>query len=205
MTGYQTKDSGMREDFETGSRRDTRQGKGRYDLLSPHFLRRLAGVMERGAEKYGDRNWELGQPMCRTWDSAVRHLIQWMLGETDEDHLGQAGFNIQALIHFEEEIRAGRLSPSLDDRPAWKPWGKALPEVKPLFRTDEFINWLEKGPVSVQDTYEHFRDLGWSDDEIHEISLALRLAGKVDYYFRPNCGLACYILTSQGGANDTCD
>jgi len=32
------RDSGKREEFDTGSRRDTRQGKGRYDLLSPIAL-----------------------------------------------------------------------------------------------------------------------------------------------------------------------
>ena len=58
-----TLDSGKRRDFPTGSRRDSREGKGRYDLISPIALRRLALVCERGAAKYGDRNWEKGQPM----------------------------------------------------------------------------------------------------------------------------------------------
>ena len=29
------KDSGKREEFQTGSRRDTREGKGRFDLFPP--------------------------------------------------------------------------------------------------------------------------------------------------------------------------
>ena len=38
----EVKDSGERQEFNTGSRRDTCVGKGRYDLISPVALRRLA-------------------------------------------------------------------------------------------------------------------------------------------------------------------
>lgn len=99
---YITKDSGEREDFDTGSKRDTRRNKGRYDLLPFRALGRLAGVYERGAEKYGDRNWELGQPQSRFLDSALRHLAQHAIGARDEDHLSQAGWNILAMIDQEE-------------------------------------------------------------------------------------------------------
>ena len=67
------KDSGVRQDFETGSRRDTRDGKGRYDLLPMRAIQRLARHFEGGAKKYGDRNWEKGQPISRYLDSALRH------------------------------------------------------------------------------------------------------------------------------------
>ena len=36
------KDSGKREEFPTGSRRDQRAGKGRFDLIPTMALRRLA-------------------------------------------------------------------------------------------------------------------------------------------------------------------
>ena len=38
---FELKDSGKREEFTTGSRRDTREGKGRYDLISPIALTRV--------------------------------------------------------------------------------------------------------------------------------------------------------------------
>ena len=53
-------DSGERQEFSTGSVRDTRKGKGRFDLLPPKAIRRLAVHFESGAIKYGDRNWEKG-------------------------------------------------------------------------------------------------------------------------------------------------
>lgn len=109
---FKTLDSGNRESFTSGAVRDTREGKGRYDLLSPAAIRRLAGVYERGAKKYADRNWEAGIPISRCIDSALRHTFQYLDGATDEDHLAQAAWNLLACIHFEEKM------PELQDIPA---------------------------------------------------------------------------------------
>jgi hypothetical protein len=112
---WTTKDSGQREEFDTGSRRDTREGKRRYDLISPVALARLAGVLERGAAKYGDRNWEKGQPLSRYLDSALRHTFQVLAGKTDEDHAGQAMCNLMAFIHTQEAVANGLLPAELND------------------------------------------------------------------------------------------
>lgn len=106
-------DSGKRETFDTGSRRDTREGKGRYDLLPFYALERLAAHYENGAIKYGDRNWELGQPIARYIDSCIRHLSKWMQGYNEEDHLAAAGWNIFAAIHNIEAIEKGELPETL--------------------------------------------------------------------------------------------
>lgn len=107
-------DSGVRQEFATGSVRDTREGKGRYDLISTIALRRLAQHYENGAVKYGDRNWEKGQPLNRYWDSAVRHLINWLEGERSEDHLAAAAWNVFSIIHTEELIAQGKLPKELN-------------------------------------------------------------------------------------------
>ncbi len=117
MSDFVTKDSGKREDFETGSRRDTREGKGRFDLIPPGPLTRLAQLYERGAEKYGDRNWEAGQPLMRYLDSAMRHLKCVLEGEQTEDHMSAVAWNAFGYIHTLAEIEAERLPESLDDRP----------------------------------------------------------------------------------------
>ncbi len=109
-----TTDSGQRENFDSGMVRDTREGKGRYDLISPFALKRIADVYERGAKKYEDRNWEKGAPFGRFLDSAMRHIQQYMMGESDEDHLGQAAWNLMAVMHLEAT------HPELDDRPDYK-------------------------------------------------------------------------------------
>jgi hypothetical protein len=109
------KDNGVREEFVTGSRRDTREGKGRFDLIPTIPLRRLARHYENGAVKYGDRNWEKGQPLGRYLDSAFRHLICVMEGQTDEDHVSAVSWNMFAYLHTLERINNGELPVELDD------------------------------------------------------------------------------------------
>lgn len=111
---FTVNDSGKREEFPSGMVRDTREGKGRYDLITPFGLRRLAQVYERGAVKYNERNWEKGAPFGRFIDSALRHIEQYIMGANDEDHLAHATWNLMAIMHFEELGRT-----DLDDRPEW--------------------------------------------------------------------------------------
>lgn len=115
------KDSGERQKFDTGAVRDTAEGKGRYDLVSPIAIRRLAVVLEKGAKKYQSRNWEKGMPLGRFLDSAKRHIDQYLEGHRDEDHLGQAMFNIMGCIHVEEMINRGKLPKDLNDLPDFLP------------------------------------------------------------------------------------
>lgn len=110
-------DSGAREELATGSVRDTREGKGRYDLIAPRALHRLARHYENGARKYQDRNWEKGQPMSRCLDSAIRHLNKVLQGQTDEDHLAAAAWNVFAIMEFQERIAEGCGDKKLDDLP----------------------------------------------------------------------------------------
>lgn len=114
---YELKDSGERQEFQTGARRDTQKGKGRFDLVSPVALERLAKWLELGATKYGDRNWEKGIPLSRYMDSALRHLNKYLAGMRDEDHLAAAAFNVFGLIHTERQVELGYLPESLDDLP----------------------------------------------------------------------------------------
>lgn len=88
------KDSGNRREFETGAVRDMAEGKGRYDLLPWYGIHEVALQCEYGAEKYGERNVDKGIPQKFLIDSAFRHLRKYACGETDEDHLRAAGWNI---------------------------------------------------------------------------------------------------------------
>jgi hypothetical protein len=107
----------VKEDFVTGSKRDTRDGKGRYDLLPIEAVRRLAIQLENGAKKYDDRNWERGQPLCRFLDSALRHVFQILEGCEDEDHAAAALYNIAAFITIQERINKDQLPKELNDLP----------------------------------------------------------------------------------------
>ena len=106
MSDFVVKDSGEREEYASGMRRDTQQGKPRFDLVIPlhqpfaeQMLTRWAMHMTLGAEKYGSRNWELAkgaEEYERFRGSALRHLLQWFAGERDEDHAAAVFFNIAA-------------------------------------------------------------------------------------------------------------
>jgi hypothetical protein len=115
--GFTIEDSGQRATFDSGSVRDSREGKGRFDLLSPIFLRRLAQHYEAGAIKYDPRNWEKGQPMSRYFDSAMRHMNCYLEGRRTEDHLIAAAWNIAAMVHTEEMVKRGMLPAELCDMP----------------------------------------------------------------------------------------
>ena len=97
------KDSGNRREFDTGAVRDMREGKGRCDLLPACALLRLAKHYEAGAKKYSDRNWENGIPISVMVDSAMRHLLKYMDGQTDEDHLVAVAWNILGAMWMEEK------------------------------------------------------------------------------------------------------
>ena len=114
---YILKDSGQRQKFKTGAQRDRQEGKGRYDLLAILALKRVADIYERGCKKYNDRNWEKGMPLSRYVDSALRHIFQYVEGKREEDHAGQAAWNVLALIQTEEMINRGLLPKELNDLP----------------------------------------------------------------------------------------
>jgi hypothetical protein len=116
---YCVKDSGRREETATGAVRDSRDGKGRYDLISPLAIRRIAVHLEKGARKYTARNWEKGFSFTRMLDSAFRHLYQYQEGARDEDHLAAVCFNVMAIMHFEEMIQRGIMDTALNDTPSY--------------------------------------------------------------------------------------
>ena len=68
---------------------------------------RLSKLYEAGCLKYGDRNWEKGQPVWVYLDSGARHLAKHMAGWTDEDHLNAAAWNqmsaLETLIRIYEK------------------------------------------------------------------------------------------------------
>ena len=111
---YETKDSGKRQDYASGMRRDIQEGKPRFDLIVPKdmpynetLLYRWAMLMERGMTKYGYRNWEKAdsqEELNRFYASAWRHFVQAMSGEDDEDHFAACVFNLNAIVYLKYKI-----------------------------------------------------------------------------------------------------
>ena len=90
--------------YDSGMVRDSRTGKSRFDLIMPEdvpyeeqILTRWANLMAKGAEHYGERNWEKAHGIDEYDDfreSAFRHFMQWFCGNTDVDHAVAVMFNI---------------------------------------------------------------------------------------------------------------
>ena len=138
---YELQDSGQRRTFSTGAVRDRGDLKPRPDLISPHAQLREGMVLAKGAVKYDLRNWEKGMPICECIASAQRHIEQYKLGLTDEDHLAQARTNLGFAIHIEEEVKAGRLPAELDDMPKYA--GHRLQDLQRRVRNGELLNDAE--------------------------------------------------------------
>ena len=96
-------DSGTRREFNSGAVRDMAEGKGRMDLLPACAIIRLSKHFENGAKKYEERNWEKGIPTHSYIDSAIRHLMKYLDGATDEDHLCAAAWNCMCCMWTEEK------------------------------------------------------------------------------------------------------
>jgi len=111
---YETKDSGNRTEYETGFVRDMNDSKPRFDLITPldvpfkqQILTRWADLMTRGANKYGERNWEkssTNEELQTFKASAFRHFMQWMVNDQDEDHAVAVMFNIQGAERIKSKV-----------------------------------------------------------------------------------------------------
>lgn len=100
------------QEFPSGAIRENKNGKGRCDLLPMCALLRLARHFEKANVDHPERNWEKGIPMHSFIDSALRHLMKYMDGWNDEDHLCAASWNILCAMWTEEK------KPEMQDIPS---------------------------------------------------------------------------------------
>lgn len=126
------KDSGERTEFETGAVRDMHEGKGDMASLPFAALLRLSKHYER-AKKYGRWNYTKGILVSSFMDSALRHIVKYLDGQVDEDHLCAAAWNLMGAMWTEEK------RPELQDIPA-----RMNHESKYENRTSECLAHLRK-------------------------------------------------------------
>jgi len=97
-------------DEETRVTSDTGGQKGkklaRFDLLPVEPLTEVARLYGRGAEKYADRNWELGYDWGLSFAALMRHAWAFWGGEsidpeTERHHLASVCFHAMALMEYE--------------------------------------------------------------------------------------------------------
>lgn len=91
-------------------------GKTRHDLLPAYGINEIAKVLTFGADKYADRNWELGMKWSKVLASLKRHINAFESGEdfdkeTGLSHMAHAATNALFLVEYTKTYPQG------DDRP----------------------------------------------------------------------------------------
>jgi hypothetical protein len=106
---FVVKDSGKRIEYDSGLRRDVTDGKPDYTLIYIPFLTRIAIHLGKGAVKYGRENWKFANSedeLMRFRESALRHMMQWLSGDADEDHMAAVCFNLMAAEYTKERLES---------------------------------------------------------------------------------------------------
>lgn len=179
------------EKFETGAMRNT-GGKGRMDLLPMCAIIRISHHVEDALTHYPERNWEKGLPMHSMLDSAIRHLIKYMDGQKDEDHLCAAATNLLMAMWTEEK------HPEMQDIPS------RIEEVKenlsPYARRAASLTLDNKGGTSIPASTERKED-ATEGQEKHK---------KCKYYFVEYGAPECWGTRERerckcGGNPEKCD
>lgn len=90
----------------------------RFDLFPGRALQEVARVYGRGAEKYGDRNWEKGYEWSKSFAAMQRHSWLFWSGEDfDQEsgchHLASVVFHALAMMTW------GETHPEMDNRPEY--------------------------------------------------------------------------------------
>ena len=127
MNVFKINDSGKRKVFSTGMQRDS-EDKIRYDLIPIEFLERFAEHLTKGAKKYSPNNWkkaETPEELDRFIQSLWRHMIAYVKGEEEEDHMAAITFNLcgAELVKeklgpdWQEKLRAFQLDNNIDTEP----------------------------------------------------------------------------------------
>lgn len=74
-------------------------------LVPPDAIEAMAEVLDYGATKYSERNWELEAPVSVPYASLQRHLLAWWRGENSDpesnlSHLSHVIMNAAMLIRY---------------------------------------------------------------------------------------------------------
>lgn len=108
MSKFTIKDSGKREQYQSGMVRDITEEKTDYSLVfDGPLIERLAVHLTKGAKKYTKRNWMKAngqEELDRFKESATRHFIQWSRGDLDEDHFAATIFNLNAYEYLKHKL-----------------------------------------------------------------------------------------------------
>lgn len=90
-------------------------GKAPLSMVSLELLEEIAYVREFGAKKYSRDNWKKGFKVTRSCDAALRHIFQFLSGETYDKESGRLHL-AHAVCSLEHAIYDMKHRPENDDR-----------------------------------------------------------------------------------------
>lgn len=109
------------EPSASGVMRDTTEGKVNYLLaFDGPMLERWAAHLTRGVAVRGKRNWmnaATEEDLERFRESFARHAIQYLRGDTDEDHVAAMFFNLNGAEYVRERLAQTPREVELSDEP----------------------------------------------------------------------------------------
>lgn len=93
-------------EYEGGYLKEGADVKLRFSLIPAEVEEELAKILTYGAAKYEPNNWKKCKDTTFYWDSLLRHLHQYRIGnpidaESGFNHLSHALCNLAFLVYFE--------------------------------------------------------------------------------------------------------
>lgn len=82
--------------------REDKEGKPDFTLIPYGPLKRIALRFGIGARKYSKFNWQEAPDTQTYKESLLRHTLQYINGDTDEDHLSAIAVNSMILMWLED-------------------------------------------------------------------------------------------------------
>jgi len=105
---FDVKDSGQRTEFAGGMVRDSAEKTDYLLALDGPMFKRWAEHLTKGAKKYSARNWMKANSQAEI-DHAMKalghHFLQYIEGETDEDHAAAIFFNINLIEYVKGRMK----------------------------------------------------------------------------------------------------
>lgn len=90
-------------------------GKPDFTYISIELMEAVARVREFGAKKYARSNWKKGFKVTRSCAAALRHIFQFLSGETVDSESGELHL-AHAVCCLEHAIYDMKHRPENDDR-----------------------------------------------------------------------------------------
>lgn len=152
------------------------KGKLRYDLVQTEAHRDMVKVLTMGAEKYADRNWELGMKWSVVLQSLKRHLEAFERGEDFDKESGELHIaHLACNAHFLNAYYY--LYPQGDDRP--KKWLN-LPKIG-LDIDEVLCDWVNAWRVRFN--IKNVPNSWFFDREIKKRFEEMKNSGELDIFY----------------------